>query len=119
VVGSAGRDPLFSLVGTTVRLRQTVDADIFDALLGSDGNAVRAVAEGSTVSADGEVAAYIPVTARAATGEIVILMLSQRNLGSGQPGIDTASPHFRVSVFRPVRRPLVRSGEGAAQAHSA
>lgn len=119
IVGSAGRDPLFSLVGTTVRLRQTVDADIFDALLGSDGNAVRAIAEGSVISADGEVAAYIPVTARAATGEIVILMMSQRNLGSGQPVIDTRSPHFRVSVFRPVRRPLVRSGDGEAQSHSA
>lgn len=115
IVGSAGRDPLASLCGRTVRLRASSMTGVFDALLDSGGNPIRVAAESVPVGANGEVAAYIPVTARAATGEIVILLMSQRNqLGFGGAVVDTQAPSFAVTVHRPVGRPLVRASGGVA-----
>lgn len=116
VVGSAGRDPVSALSGRQIRL-SAPGADWFGTLLDENGDTIRAVAEGVAISTDGDVAAYLPVTARAKTGEIVVLILSQRNMGSGQPVIDTTAGNFAVSVFRIENRPLVISGSKTA--HSA
>ena len=121
-VGSAGRDPVGSLRGRRVRLRPSHVAGAYDALLGPDGSPIRVAAEAPPVSAVGDVAALLPVTAVASTGEVLLLLLSQRNLAdrdagspgygrfSGRPVVDTGADGFLAAVYRPPGRPLVRAG---------
>lgn len=126
-VSSAGRDPVGSLHGQRVRLRPTA-AGVFDALLGLDGEPIRVVAEAPLASAAGDIAAFLPVTAVAATGEVLLLLLSQRNLAerdtgspgyglfSGRPVVDTGADGFACAVYRPLGRPLVRAGADGGSA---
>ncbi len=129
VATSGAYDGMDSLSGQKVSLRPSTTPGVFDAILDSDGNQIRAVAEGVPVSAEGDVAAYLSLTAVTEAGEVILLLLSQRNLADrdaasptfgrfeGAPTVDTAAAEFAVTAYRPEGRPLVRAG--GADAHSA
>jgi len=122
VLGSAGRDAVETLSGIEVRLSGS--NGVFNAVLDTSGAPIRVAASAGPLTAQGDLAAYLPVTAVADTGEVVLLMLSQRNsadpgsgMFDGTPSVDTGAEGFAATVYRPWGRPLVK-GRGI-DAHSA
>ena len=120
ILSSAGRDAAESLHGREIRLQGS--NGVFDALLDATGDPIRVVAEAGRVSVDGDLAAYLPLAAVSDTGEVVLLMLSQRNSADstgvfdGFPTVDSGAEGFAATVYRPGGRPLVKGG--GADAHS-
>jgi len=59
VATSGARDGTDSLSGRRVTLRPSTIPGVFDAILDSDGDPIRVVAEGVPVSVEGDVAVYL------------------------------------------------------------